>query len=327
MTPERLRPLSVVIPTWNGRALLEEHLPTVLAAGEAYERASAAPVEIVVVDDGSEDDTAAWLARMYPRVRLIVKPANDGFAAACNVGFRESRHPIVVLLNNDVAVAPDVLLHLTPHFSDPRVFAVTCRALWPDSNRLASGGKIGKFARGFWRIHHNYDADPNRSRPPYYSIVASGGFSAFDREKVIALGGFDELLRPFYWEDVELSLRAWRRGWTILYEPRAIVYHQASRTISRRFSPAYVRMVNQRNRLLTHWIHLDDPVWLLAHGTMVLGLTVGALVRGDRAFLQAVGQALGHISEVRRRRRRERQAGKLTGREIAAFFRSVRPGS
>lgn len=327
MMAERPRPLSVVIPTWNGRSLLEDHLPTVLTAGQTYERVSAAPVEIVVVDDGSEDDTAAWLSRTHPGVRVIAKSANEGFAAACNVGFQAAQHPVVVLLNNDVAVAPDALLHLAPHFSDPRVFAVTCRALWPDSDRLVSGGKIGRFARGFWRIHHNYDVDPNRTRPPYYSLVASGGFSAFDREKLIALGGFDELLGPFYWEDVELSFRAWRRGWTILYEPRAMVYHRASRTINRYFSPAYVRMVNQRNRLLTHWIHLDDPVWLLAHGVVLAMLILGALLRGDRAFLRAVGQALGRISEVRQRRERERQASTLTGREMVAFFRSVRPDS
>jgi len=327
MTRAGPRDVSIVIPSWNGRSLLEEHLPTVLVAGEVYRRATSARVEVVVVDDGSDDDTAAWMGEAHPEVRLIVQPVNEGFAPACNVGCRAARYPIVVLLNNDVAVAPDLLLHLAPHFSDPRVFAVTCKALWPDSQRLASGGKIGRFARGFWRIHDNYDVTTETTRPPYYSIVASGGFSAFDRQKMIALGGFDELLRPFYWEDVELSLRAWRRGWTILYEPRAVVYHRASRTISRFFSPTDVAMVNHRNRLLTHWIHLDHPLWILAHGTMLVLLLLSALVRGDGAFLRAVGQALGCLPEVRQRRRREKKARSLTGRQIVAFFRSVHPRS
>lgn len=314
--------ISIVIPTWNGCHLLEQFLPSVIEAGEAYTGETGAEVEILIVDDGSTDQTVEWLiSQGFPRVKAVQQDINRGFAATCNGGFRHARFPCIFLLNNDVEVEPDVLIHLAPHFRDPTVFAVTCKAFFPGTRQLASGGKIGRFSGGFWRVHNNYDVSPADAEE-LYSIVASGGFSIFDREKLLTLGGFDELLAPFYWEDVELSLRAWRRGWKILYEPKAIVYHRASRTIEPRFERKRVKISDQRNRLLTHWIHLEGMSWVIEHLVAVLLLLVASLVTLDFAFCRAFRLAIKELPQVRARRRRERAEAYLKHRQIVEFFDS-----
>ena len=95
--------VTVVIPTWNGRHLLERFLPSVLDAAARYREQSGCETEVLVVDDGSTDDTPLWLARTYTgRVELLIKRRNEGFALACNTGFTYARHTVVLLVINDV---------------------------------------------------------------------------------------------------------------------------------------------------------------------------------------------------------------------------------
>ena len=103
------------------------------------------------------------------------------------------------------------------------------------------GDELGELVRGFWKVYRSFDLLPEYDRTahgPLWTMMASGGYAAFDAAKLEALGGFEELLAPFYWEDAEICLRAWKRGWTVLYEPDSVVYHQSSATIPREFNPS-----------------------------------------------------------------------------------------
>ena len=118
--------VSIVIPTWKGRHLLEAYLPSVLSATEAYRGRNGAQAEILVVEDGSGDDTPDWLRSCYAgKVLVMEHKGNQGFAAACQTGFLAARYPVVLLLNNDVRLKEDCIEPLTEHFRDPLVFAVT----------------------------------------------------------------------------------------------------------------------------------------------------------------------------------------------------------
>jgi O-antigen biosynthesis protein len=88
---------SVVIPNWNGRDLLEKYLPSVVAAMAGNPRN-----EIIVVDNASEDGSAEFVAKHFPEVRVIRNAKNLGFGGGSNLGFREARNDIVVLLNSDM---------------------------------------------------------------------------------------------------------------------------------------------------------------------------------------------------------------------------------
>lgn len=335
--------VTIIIPTWNGRHLLERFLSSVKTAAQTYTRQTGYDVEVIVVDDGSTDATADWLQDTHPDIVVAKKERNEGFGPACNVGLAQAHYPIIFLLNNDVSVEADVLLYLVPHFSDPSVFAVCCKALDMDTNRVATAGKVGEFKRGFWRVHANYDVNGEQwtvnneqlsetSRRPatghYYSMLASGGFSTFSAEKLRQLGGFNPLLAPFYWEDVDLSLRAWKRGWKILYEPRAVVHHATSSTIATQFRPHHVQEIAQRNRLITHWINLHDRRWLIEHAAIVLLLLVAATLTLNASFWRAFLAAWKRRAAILRQRQRERCAAQRSDRQLAKLLSESlrRPG-
>ena len=150
-------------------------------------------------------------------------------------------------------------------------------------------GKVGGFSRGFLRVHRSY-APAEDARRPLPSIFPNGGATLFDRGRFLELGGFDELFAPFYFEDVELGYRAWKRGWAVGYEPRAVVRHRFSSTIGS-FGRSTIQAVSQRNRLLLHWIHLHDRRWLAQHAVWVGLLAIWSLVSFRPAFAKGLAGA------------------------------------
>ena len=350
------RGVSIVIPSWNGLALLDRFLPSVLAAARVYVDKFAAPVEVLIVDDGSTDETVRRLlergfirtiasgsgkpgnqaenlavtaeksleADLPPTIelKLVVNEINSGFGEASNRGVRAASHALVLLLNNDVDIDRDAISPLVDNFRDPTVFAAHCRVFDLDSGVECGTGKLGGFSRGFFRVHGSYSTPSSPAPGPLFSMFAGGGSAMFDKQKFIDLGGFEPLLSPFYWEDVELSYRAWKRGFTILYEPRSVARHRVSSTIGR-LNRNRVRRIEQRNRLIYHWIHLHDPWFLLAHVVWVTVLGVTAPLRLKPGFLVSLIAALKRSPLIRRRRIEEKRASNRTDREVLALFDSV----
>ncbi len=295
---------SVVIPTWNGRELLREYLPAVLAAAQGS--------EIVVSDDGSSDATAAWLAEAHPAIRCVRSQRNRGFAPAANAGVQAATAPIVVLLNNDVAPAADCFAHLVPWFDDPAIFGVTLRAFDLPQKTFATGGKLGRFRRGFWETWRNYEASAD-GRGASFMLV--GGFCAFRREVFLELGGFDPIFAPYYSEDLDLSYRARKRGWRLGYEPRARLWHAPSSSVRRHSTPFRRAAVIERNRLLFHWRNLDAGR-LAAHLLWAHLLLLQNLLRGNFAYPAGYLQAVRRVAAVRGFRRAEAGAWHLRDQEL-----------
>ena len=326
--------VSIVIPTWNGVLLLERFLPSVILAAGEYASQSSAPVEIIVVDDGSTDETCSWLAKEISylksqisnlELRLLKNEKNLGFAKACNRGVKAASHRLVFLLNNDVDVDAGSIAPLVEDFSDPSVFAAHCRVIELESGEECGTGKVGGFGRGFFRVHRSYitrTSHETASAGPLYSIFAGGGSAMFDREKFLQLGGFDELLSPFYWEDVELSYRAWKRGYTVLYEPRSVARHRISSTIGK-LKRRRVRLIEKRNRLLFHWINLHDSGMLASHIAWVALLALTAPLRLNPGFLLSLAAAVKLLPEARKRRIEEKRAARLSDREVLGVFREL----
>ena len=210
---------TLVITNHNGRELLGESVP---AALEAARRAGGHPV--VVADDASTDDSAAFVRGTYPEARVLELP-KGGFGAACNAAVAGAETEAAVLLNNDVVVAPDFLEPLLAAVSRPDVFAVGCKFVNPDGSLTDALGNrtSGRWEGGLLYIHHETRAEELTEMCP--QLYANGGGMAVLREKWAALGGFDPLYRPLYWEDVDLGYRAWGRGWRVLYEPASVVVH------------------------------------------------------------------------------------------------------
>ena len=262
-TPASSRPdnrsASVVIPNWNGRDLLDKYLPSVVSA-----LAGSTANEVIVVDNGSTDGSVEFLRELFPTVRVVALKKNLGFGGGSNRGFTEAKNDIVVLLNSDMRVASDFLAPLLEGFTDERVFAVSCQIFFSDPVKVReeTGLTQAWWSQGALRVRHRIDDQVTGLFPCFYG---GGGSCAFDRRKFLELGGFDELLRPFYLEDTDLGYMAWKRGWQVLYQPQSHVWHEHRGTIGRKFTQAYIEGVLQKNFLLFIWKNIHEPARLLQH--------------------------------------------------------------
>ena len=328
--------VSIVIPTWNGLELLKRFLPSVIGSARHYHQRSQSPTEIIVVDDGSRDQTIEWLraegfvdhrsgaAASGFDLKFVSSEMNQGFGEACNLGFASASHPLVFLINNDAEPALDGIRPLVANFEEEMVFAAHCRVFDLDTRNECGTGKIGSFARGFIRVHKSYIpvATSFNHRDALYSMFAGGGAAMFDRKKFLDIGGFESLLSPFYWEDVELSYRAWKRGYTILYEPRSVVYHRFSSTIGK-LNQRTVRKIDQRNRIVYHWIDLHDGPMLASHAMWVLLLAISAPLRLKPEFVSSCFGALKLLPRILKRRREEKRLARRGDRELFGLFADV----
>lgn len=292
-------PVSIVIPNWNGRDLLEKYLPSVIAASNF-----SLGDEIIVVDNASSDGSPGWVAEHHPQVRLLPLSENLGFGGGSNAGIHAASHRYIVLLNSDMRVEPDFLAPLLQPFADPTVFAVAAQILFsdPTKRREESGLTYAQWKHGHLELGHDVHSAIQQTFPCFYP---GGGSSAFDGQKLKQLGGFDHLYRPFYFEDTDLGFEAWKRGWKVLYAPASVVYHEHRGTIGKKFSPSYIHRIVAKNRVLFHWKHIHHPGWLAAYCLSLLFQSVRAVLPGHPAPAippTAIATALLQLPELLRRR-------------------------
>jgi GT2 family glycosyltransferase/glycosyltransferase involved in cell wall biosynthesis len=223
---ERLRGISVVIPSRSGRELLERCLPGIQDANE-----------IIVVDNGSHDDTSDFLRREFPRVLIDQSAEALVFATAVNRGIRRTSYSHVCLLNNDMVVEPGFLSELLDAFARvPELFSATAQIFLPEGARREETGKtVLNPAPGVMDLPVRCDI-PLEGEDQSYVLYGSGGCTLYDAAKLKALGCFDETYRPAYVEDLDLGVRAWLRGWPSVYCAQARVLHAHRTTTSRYFS-------------------------------------------------------------------------------------------
>jgi len=310
--------VTVVIPNWNGRDLLEKYIPSVIAA-----LASNPANEILVVDNGSTDGSADFLRERFREVNVLALPENLGFGGGSNAGFRQAKNDIVVLLNSDMRVAPDFLAPLLEGFRDPEVFAVSCQIFFSDPAKVReeTGLTQGWWQDGSLRVRHRVDAAVDDLFPCFYG---GGGSCAFDRAKFLELGGFDRLLEPFYLEDTDLGYMAWKRGWKVLYQPRSLVYHEHRGTIGKKFTPEFIQGVLRRNFLLFCWKNIHEWPRLAGHFFFSWAGAVLTVFFGDlplRADLPSLWRAFRKLPRAVRSRRRARTLAAISDSE--AFRRPL----
>ncbi len=301
--PERHeRRASIIILNWNGRRLLEENLPSVVEAV----RSDHGEHEIIVVDNGSSDDSVSFVRGNFPEVKLVSLPENMGFSKGNNHGVELAGHPFVVLLNNDMRVEPDFLRPLLEGF-DEDTFAVSSQVdfLDPARPREETGKTAAFLRRGWFSFAHQPPQEWDEQRGYVPIFYAGGGSSAFHREKYLALGGLRELYSPCYVEDTDLSFRAWKRGWKVLFAPRSRVHHEHRASSARRFAARDLEVLILRNQLLFAWVNLHDWKNLLWHGLVFPACWMRILLGRGSECAPALAQALRLLPQVLLLRRQE----------------------
>ncbi len=237
--------IDIIIPSYNARHLLEKNLPLVVRNTEHLGN-------LIIIDNGSTDDTVEWLKKNYPKTIIVRNKSNLGYTKPINQGIARSTSEFFVLINNDVRPNKGYINTTLPYFSDPEVFAVSFNedgASWP--NMFWAHGKM-QFSQG-----------SNKSKP-VVSAWASGGSAIFRRSIWDILGGLDEIYAPFYWEDIDIGYRAWKSGYKIIWEPSATVIHEHEST-TKTLNPKYISVIKQRNELLFNWLNITSPKFIWGH--------------------------------------------------------------
>ncbi len=217
--------VSVIILGWGGEKF-------VAACLEALDRQTYPAGEIIVVDNGSPDRTAAIVARDFPHVHLIRTGENLGVAGGNNVGLRAARGDILVLTNVDTEPRPDWLAQLVAAFeSDPRIGIVGGKLLYPDGTVQYGGGRIDPLRGTSSHIAEHAPDDPDDTRIRDTDF-ATGAALALRREVLVQIGFEDEGYFPINYEDPDLCFRARLANWRVCYTPQAVSIHHESSTLT-----------------------------------------------------------------------------------------------
>lgn len=282
--------VSAVIPSWNGLELLKDSLPAAFLALEQ----SGYRYEVIVIDDGSTDDTEQWLRRRWKSVRSIRLPYNQGYAVAVNTGVEKCRGEYIWLLNNDLLPSSDSVAPLLEALAEADVFCATMRLITRDS--VETGVPKVSIVRNQLFFRQENVTDRTGNIDVFYG---GGGSSLFKRRELGLLGGLSLDYRPFYFEDVDLGWRAWQRGWRSVYVSRSAGFHKLSGTIGKNFDRSYVNGILEKNRMVLHIRNLDNDgvrPYLRTLAARAVKHTIG----GDIRFgLDALGASAMHYAKRR----------------------------
>jgi GT2 family glycosyltransferase len=238
--------LSVVVATHNRAPQLRESLRALLAQTlppEAY--------EIVVVDDGSTDDTAAVLQEFGPRLTVVRFQSNRGISAARNEGIRRASGTLVIFVDSDIIVRSDYLgWHLTTHQENgPRVLGRGPVVLVPDVH-TALDGPLPQF----------------RTSPAYLDAANA----SVERSVLVQAGLFDEKFPGYGWEDFELGVRLRRLGIRRVFCRQAVAFH-LQQPVTETNMPYLLRKEEERAKSAVYFYrkHPTPEVRLLIQATPV----------------------------------------------------------
>jgi GT2 family glycosyltransferase len=293
--------VAVVIPTWNGRSLLEAALRSLYA--QSY-----SDYEVIVVDNGSSDGTVEHLRERWPAVHVVALADNVGFAAAVNLGIARAHGEYVALLNNDMELDPEWLAELVAALdAEPGAGSAASKLrMLREPGVLDGAGDLVTWYGATWRRGHG---EPDRGQYDAPGVVASpcAGAALYRRAALDAVGGFDERFFA-YLEDADWGLRAQLAGWPCLWVPSAVAYHLGGAT-SRRMGDLETELIARNTLALV--VKSFPAARFLLWSPLLLGYQAYTLVRAVgagtwRAVLRGWVGALRGLPETLRARQEVR---------------------
>lgn len=313
VTPPVSARVTIAVLNYNGRALLEQTLPSVVA------QEVAGGVRVVLVDDASTDDSLALVRERWPEVSVVALTENGGITAALNHGVRAADTELVALLNNDVELDPGWLAALVAALdAHPEAASATGKLLrYADRGVIDAAGDVLLWSSAVYNRGYG-ELDRGQYDRPQEVFSACGGAALYRRAAFARIGPFDESFGA-YLEDIDWGTRARLAGYTCRYVPDARGYHMRGATTGG--GGAYVTL-QRRNQLLLATKNLPADV-LVRHGWKIAVHQLLLLAAGVRdgqlpeqlsawaGFLRALPGALrarGPIQRSRRVGRRELEA-------------------
>ncbi|MBP1649500.1 MAG: putative glycosyltransferase [Bacteroidetes bacterium] len=254
--------LSAIITNWNTRDLLRNLLRSI------HEHRPPFSFEVIVVDNGSADESPAMIAAEFPWVQRIQNDRNLGYARANNIGFASAKGEFVLLLGSDTVLVDNSMERMVEYLrSHPDTGAVSCRLLNPDRTVQGSCRHFPTLMDGvltYLSLHrmapkYNMEGfDSNRTQEVEQPAATC---LMLRRGTIAAVGLFDERFSILY-NDVELCMRVWQAGWKIVYLAEVEVIHHGSQS-TKRASPE-LRLEMYRNILLYYRTYVHPlSGWIL----------------------------------------------------------------
>lgn len=255
-----MKSISVILINWDGLDLLKECFASVYDAVNEYQGRK----EIIVVDNGSVDGGPAYLKENYPSVKVIELSKNLGFSKANNIAVKEAENDYLLFLNNDLRLEKNFIANMfVPFEKDEKLFASAPKMLRWDKETLDDGVRRGLYERGLFDFV--LEKDESFYQDLHYTTFFCGACFLVPKVKFMELGMFDELFSPYAYEDLDLSYRAYKRGYTILCNPEAVAYHKREATTRSIFSNFFFITLMWRNKFIFMWKNLTHKPYLKNH--------------------------------------------------------------
>lgn len=213
--------VSVIIPLWNGQKYIEACLSAILAQDYSS-------LEVIVVDNASEDGSADLVTEKFSTAKLIRNKRNLGFAGGCNTGLKIAEGDILVLLNQDTIVRPNWLRALSNALQDQKFGIAGCKIFYPDGETIQHAGAWIEWPVGEAHHYGQRERDTGEWDTPRMVEYVTGAAMAFRREVLETVGFLDEAFWPGYYEDIDFCFRVREAGYEIWYIPEATLTHVES---------------------------------------------------------------------------------------------------
>lgn len=307
--------ITVVIPNYNGVELLRKNLPTVILAIKSYGNESS----LIVVDDGSSDASVSFLNQYYPDVSVVVHQKNKGFADAVHSGVEAANTELVFILNSDVQLTEQFFPPLVNYFEDKNTFSVNPLIYDEQGEVKRHSWNYRQFKRGSisllkWTLEEAKEIIAAGKRCP--TMYGHGGSMLVRKSMFELLGGFDPIFKPYYGEDSDIGIRAWRRGWYSYFEPRSSIVHQSVGSIKASEKMRKVKCIRRRNRYVLEWIHLTPFQLIFIAIPMSALQLLGEVLTFDLVNLKGFLLALAKIPAVIASRARIKKSQQLSIKEV-----------
>ena len=273
--------ISVVIPVFKNTELflanLKHNLPYL------------AGCEIIIVNDDPSESIRHDLKTFH--IILIENDRNLGFGESVNRGVNKARGEFVLLLNSDVVVQDSSYKKALNFFKkNAALFAVSFAQIEKD------GSTVGKnsfyWARGMF--YHRKATDLTFGANGW----AEGGSCLIHKKKFMQLSGFDNLYKPFYWEDIDLSYRAWKAGYEILFDSKVVMTHHHESTIGKYFSEDVIKTAAFRNQFIFIWKNITDPDLSFSHVALLFWNMVYYMLKSEFNFFKGFIRASFMLQKI-----------------------------
>lgn len=323
--------VSVIVVNWNGRNVLGDCL-------HSLSQQTLADLEIILVDNGSTDDSVAYAESQFSNLLKILRsPTNLGFAGGNNLGIRAAQGKYIALLNNDARADSHWLEELMKAAEeDPRAGMWASKIYLQGLPRVIDNVGHLIYPDGLNRGRGRLEVDKGQYDQKEEILFPSGCAALYRAEMLEEIGLFDEDFFA-YGDDTDIGLRGRLAGWKCLYVPAAVVYHRYSQS-SGAYSPLKAFYV-ERNRL---WIAikyfpssmlLKSPIYtfwrFLLQG---YGALTGRGAAGKfsckysnfhllRIFLKAYGSAMQGLTKMWKKRKEAKRLTRVSQEEIRGWFR------